>query len=82
MATGAFSADAWATALTAMPYEKALALAKEKDIAALFVILADGVKANGLSSDSVDSDQQANSIDHWQIVETPAMQVLRADKKL
>ncbi len=66
-------ADAWATALTAMPYEKALATAKEKNIAALFVILADGVKADNLSS--------GDNIDDWQIVETPAMQNLRADKK-
>ena len=64
-------ADAWATALTAMPYEKALATAKEHDIAALFVILAKGVAA----------DAATDSVDDWQVVETPAMKTLRADKK-
>ena len=67
-------ADAWATALTAMPYEKALKTAKEHDIAALFVILA-----NNITSDSEGS--AADSIDDWQMVETPAMKTLRADKK-
>ncbi len=64
-------ADAWATALTAMPYEKALAMAKEHNIAALFVILAKGVAA----------DTATDSVDDWQVVETPAMKTLRADKK-
>lgn len=64
-------ADAWATALTAMPYEKALATAKEHDIAALFVILAKGVAAGSA----------VDSIDDWQVVQTPAMERLRADKK-
>ena len=64
-------ADAWATALTAMPYGKALATAKEHNIAALFVILAKGVVA----------DTATDSVDDWQVVETPAMKTLRADKK-
>lgn len=64
-------ADAWATALTAMPYEKALATAKEHNIAALFMILAKGVVA----------DTATDSVDDWQVVETPAMKTLRADKK-
>ena len=64
-------ADAWATALTAMPYEKALATAKAQDIAALFVVLADEAKAT-------DSDKNT---DQWQVVQTPAMQALRADKQ-
>ncbi|MEZ2693414.1 FAD:protein FMN transferase [Psychrobacter faecalis] len=64
-------ADAWATALTAMPYEKALATAKEHNIAALFVFLAKGVAA----------DTATDSVDDWQVVETPAMKTLRADKK-
>lgn len=64
-------ADAWATALTAMPYGKALATAKEHNIAALFVILAKGVAA----------DTATDSVDDWQVVETPAMKTLRADKK-
>lgn len=64
-------ADAWATALTAMPYAKALATAKEHNIAALFVILADGVRA----------DAATDRLEDWQVVQTPAMQQLRADKK-
>ena len=64
-------ADAWATALTAMPYEKALATAKQHDIAALFVILAKGVAAGSV----------ADGVDDWQVVQTPAMERLRADKK-
>ena len=64
-------ADAWATALTAMPYEKALNVAKEQNIAALFVVLVDGVSI----------EAAADSIDNWQVVQTPAMQTLRADKK-
>lgn len=64
-------ADAWATALTAMPYEKAMATAKEHDIAALFVILAKDVAA----------DTATDSVDDWQVIETPAMKTLRADKK-
>lgn len=64
-------ADAWATALTAMPYPKAVATAKSQNIAALFVILADGVK----------SDDAADSLEDWQMIQTPAMQQLRADKK-
>ncbi len=64
-------ADAWATALTAMHYDKALALAKEKNLAAMFVVLADGVDMNG----------EHDNIDDWQVVQTPAMQALRADKK-
>ena len=63
-------ADAWATALTAMPYEQALASAEKHNIAALFIILADGVDLNA-----------ANSKEDWQVVETLAMQKLRADKK-
>ena len=64
-------ADAWATALTAMPYEKALKVSKEQNLAALFVILADGIKP----SDSLDN------IDDWQLVQTSAMKNLRADKQ-
>ena len=64
-------ADAWATALTAMPYKKALNVAKEQNIAALFVVLVDGVSI----------EAAADSVDNWQVVQTPAMQTLRADKK-
>ena len=69
-------ADAWATALTAMPYEKALKVAKEQNLAALFVILADGIKP----SDSL-VKERLDSIDDWQLVQTPAMMNLRADKQ-
>jgi len=61
-------ADAWATALTAMPYEQALASAEQHNIAALFVILVDN------------TDIDADRLEDWQIVETSAMQALRADK--
>ena len=65
-------ADAWATALTAMPYQKALSIANEQNIAALFIVWADGV--------SIES--AVDSIDDWQVVQTPAMKALRADKKV
>lgn len=65
------AADAWATALTAMPYEKALKVAQEQNLAVMFVVLADGVKM----------DDSHDSVDDWQVVQTPAMQALRADKK-
>ena len=64
-------ADAWATALTAMPYEKALNVAKENNLAVMFIVLADGVNM----------DDAHDSPDDWQVVQTPAMQTLRADKK-
>ncbi|MDE4455782.1 FAD:protein FMN transferase [Psychrobacter sp. DAB_AL62B] len=64
-------ADAWATALTAMPYAKALATAEKQNIAALFVILAKGVKV----------DDAADNLDDWQVVQSTAMQKMRADKK-
>lgn len=63
-------ADAWATALTAMPYTKALKLAEEQNLAALFVVLADGVKP----------DAPADTLEDWQVVQTPAMKALRADQ--
>ena len=63
-------ADAWATALTAMPYSKALETAEKHNIAALFIILVNGVELD-----------TADSKDDWQVVETTAMQKLRADKK-
>lgn len=63
-------ADAWATALTAMSYSKALSVAKEQNLAALFVVLADGVKP----------DAPADTLEDWQVVQTPAMKALRADQ--
>ena len=64
-------ADAWATALTAMPYHKAVEVAKAQNLAAMFVVLTDRAKADG-------SD---DSIDDWEVMQTSAMQALRADKK-
>lgn len=63
-------ADGWATALTAMPYDKAWQMANEQGLAVLFVI----PKAS--------SDINANSHqpDDWQITQTPVMQALRAGK--
>ena len=63
-------ADAWATALTAMPYSKALKLAEEQNLAALFVVLADGIEP----------DASADTLEDWQVVQTPAMKALRADQ--
>ena len=73
-------ADAWATALTAMPYHKALDVAKAQNLAAMFVVLADDVKTDGPESNASD-DVSDDDIDDWQVVQTPAMQALRADKK-
>jgi len=73
-------ADAWATALTAMPYQKALDVATTQDLAAMFVILADDVEVGGADSNTLD-DATNVSIDNWQVVQTPAMQALRTDKK-
>ncbi len=71
-------ADAWATALTAMPYQKALAVAQQNNVAALFIILADGVQASSINSDP---SVNANAVKDWQVVETSTMKSLRADKK-
>lgn len=73
-------ADAWATALTAMPYHKALDVAKAQNLAAMFVVLADDVKTDGSDGNASD-DVSDDDIDDWQVVQTPAMQALRADKK-
>ena len=59
-------ADAWATALTAMPYPKALELAKSQNLAVMFVVPKQGITG------------QPQSVDDWQIVQTPAMQALRS----
>lgn len=65
-------ADGWATALTAMPYDKAWQLANEQGLAVLFVIPKN------------DSDINADSHqpDDWQITQTPVMQALRAGGKV
>lgn len=61
-------ADAWATALTAMPYEQALTMAEDKGLAALFIVPKDGVDVN----------QDSHNLEDWQVVETTAMKALRA----
>ena len=70
-------ADAWATALTAMPYEQAIAIAEKQNIAALFVLVADSMQPKADSTLSTEKD----SFEEWQVIQTAAMQTLRADKK-
>lgn len=72
-------ADAWATALTAMTYEKALATATEHDLAALFVIPKDGKIHDKVPSASELAKNKADPLAYWQVVETPAMQSLRTN---
>ena len=36
-------ADAWATALTAVPYDKALQMARDKGLAVMFIVPKNGV---------------------------------------
>ena len=71
-------ADAWATALTAMTYEKALATAKDKNLAVLFVIPKDGKIHDEVPSVRELADNKADPLAYWEIVETPAMKALRA----
>ena len=61
-------ADAWATALTAMPYEQALKVADQQNIAALFVV------------SRLPAGEAAKTLDDWEVVETPAMQAFRGTK--
>ena len=56
-----------------MPYQKALDVATTQDLAAMFVILADDVEVGGADSNTLD-DATNDSIDNWQVVQTPAMQ--------
>lgn len=60
-------ADAWATALTAMPYKQALKMAEQHKLAALFIV----------PKQEVDVSQNSHQPEDWQIVETNAMQQLR-----
>lgn len=60
-------ADAWATALTAMPYEKALQLAKDNDLAVLFIVPSN-VKTTKNSINNTLKTQD------WQLVKTTKMQ--------
>lgn len=62
-------ADAWATALTAMPYDKALKMATEKNLAVMFIV-----------HQNMNQPASNNHIEDWQVVETPAMKALRAGK--
>lgn len=64
-------ADGWATALTAMPYDKALTTAKQQQLAVMFVI----------AQPSHDLNQSTdNTAVQWQLVATPAMQALLVGK--
>lgn len=62
-------ADAWATALTAMPYEKALKIANDNQLAVLFV-----------KEKQPRNNQQPSSKEDWEVVETVKMKELRAGK--
>ncbi|ELA09026.1 ApbE-like lipoprotein [Moraxella macacae 0408225] len=63
-------ADAWATALTAMPYDKALKTAQDNNLAVLFIVHKFNIHKN---MDAHSENQQAD----WQIVETQKMKALR-----
>lgn len=71
-------ADAWATALTAMTYEQALATATKQDLAALFVVPKDGEIHDEVPSVKELARHKADPLAYWQVVETPAMKSLRA----
>lgn len=71
-------ADAWATALTAMTYEQALANATDKNLAVLFVIPKDGKIHDEVPSVKDLARHKADPLAYWQIIETPAMKALRA----
>lgn len=73
-------ADAWATALTAMTYEQALATATKEDLAVLFVIPKDGKIHDEVPTVNELARHKADPLAYWQIVETPAMKALRAGK--
>lgn len=62
-------ADAWATALTAMPYEQALDVASQQNLAALFVVPRAGLNT------------ETDNIEDWQVIETPAMEAFRRSNK-
>ncbi|PNK60648.1 FAD:protein FMN transferase [Psychrobacter sp. FDAARGOS_221] len=72
-------ADAWATALTAMSYEQALKSATDNDVAAMFIIPKDGKIHDEVASADDIAKNKADPQAYWQIVETPAMQAIRAD---
>lgn len=65
-------ADAWATALTAMPYEKALDVATKQQLAVMFITNKQGQEVH------VNLDTPEVQAEDWQIVQTDAMQQLRA----
>lgn len=86
-------ADAWATALTAMTYEKALKTATENNLAAMFIIPKDGnmegmfSTTNDTPIDTANQNQSGTQnvetvrpLDKWGIVETPVMKALRSGK--
>lgn len=71
-------ADAWATALTAMSYDKALTTATEQDLAALFVIPKEGKIHDQVPSAAELAKNKQDPLAYWEVIETPAMQALRA----
>lgn len=66
-------ADAWATALTAMPYEKALDMASKQQLAVMFITNKQESQGVNVNLDAADLKAE-----DWQIVQTDAMQQLRA----
>ncbi len=74
-------ADAWATALTAMPYMNALKYANEHGLAVMFIIPKEGVNPQGTTKNGtteVNSNKESHSLADWQVIETNAMKQLRA----
>ncbi len=64
-------ADAWATALTAMPYDKALQMARDKGLAVMFIVPKNDV------NDATNTTSLNLSLEDWEVVQTPAMAKLR-----
>lgn len=71
-------ADAWATALTAMTYEKALKTATENNLAVMFIIPKEGKIHDEVPSAKELASNKSDPLTYWQIIETPAMKTLRA----
>lgn len=69
-------ADAWATALTAMPYHQALKVATEQNLAAMFIVSAVTSQAEGDAIDSTATPDETQ----WQIIQTAAMEKFRGQQ--
>ena len=78
-------ADAWATALTAMPYGQALKIATEQNLAAMFIVSASVPNTANQQPNNQqvnadanpDSMNQPNTDQEWQIIQTAAMEKFR-----